>query len=240
MSTNPDSKLYLPRRRFLQISGLSSLGLVLSSCGMSLYDEVVFNATEPLNQNVEALLLNPYKLIPEFPASAIEPQALLINTFDFTPKIDPEKFFLKVDGDIKRPLRLSMAEIEKMPLTSMTIRHICVEGWSAIVQWAGIRLRDIVSLAKPSADVRYINFKSADGYYESWDIASALHPQTILAYQKNGQPLPVENGAPLRLASPIKLGYKQSKWITQVTLLKEKPKALGYWEDQGYEWFGGL
>jgi DMSO/TMAO reductase YedYZ molybdopterin-dependent catalytic subunit len=240
MSTNSDSKIYLPRRRFLQISGLSSLGLMIGGCGTSLYDDLAFKTTEPLNQTVEALLLNPYKLTPEFPGSAIEPKALLINTFDFTPKINPEKFLLKVDGDVERTLSLSMAQIKAMPLTSMTIRHICVEGWSAIVQWAGIQLRYIVSLAKPSKNVRYINFKSADGYYESWDLVSALHPQTILAYQKNGQPIPIDNGAPLRLASPIKLGYKQSKWITQISLLSEKPKALGYWEDQGYEWFGGL
>jgi len=234
------SKIYLPRRRLLQISGLSGLGLILGGCGASLSDGVVFKATEPLNQSLEALLLNPNKLITEFPASSIEPAALLINTYDTTPEIDPETFRLKIDGEVKQPLNLSMAEIKKMPFTSMTIRHICVEGWSAIVQWGGIRLRELVTLAQPNTDVRYINFQSADGYYESWDLVSALHPQTILAYQKNGQPLPIDNGAPLRLASPIKLGYKQSKWVTQITLLKEKPKALGYWEDQGYEWFGGL
>jgi DMSO/TMAO reductase YedYZ molybdopterin-dependent catalytic subunit len=233
-------KLYLPRRRFLQISGVSTLGLLLGGCGNSLFDDVVQKATEPLNESVEALLFNPQKLVPEFPPSAIEPKALLINTFDFTPKIDPEKFRLKVDGEVANPLSLSLAELEKIPLRTMTIRHVCVEGWSAIVQWAGVRLRDIVALAKPGANVRYVYFKSADGYYESWDIDSALHPQTLLAYQKNGQPLPVENGAPLRLASPIKLGYKQSKWITQITLLSQKPKMLGYWEDQGYEWFAGL
>jgi DMSO/TMAO reductase YedYZ molybdopterin-dependent catalytic subunit len=165
---------------------------------------------------------------------------LIVNTFDFTPKIDQKEFRLTVDGEVNNPLSLSMIEVQKMPLTSMTIRHVCVEGWAAIVQWGGVRLRDIVSLVQPSKNVRYIYFKSADGYYESWDLASAVHPQTLLAYQKKGQPLPIENGAPLRLASPIKLGYKQSKWITQITLLSKKPPTLGYWEDQGYEWFGGL
>jgi DMSO/TMAO reductase YedYZ molybdopterin-dependent catalytic subunit len=67
-----------------------------------------------------------------------------------------------------------------------------------------------------------------------------MHPQTLLAYQKNGQPLPIDNGAPLRLAAPIKLGYKQSKWVTRVTLLDRLSTKQGYWEDQGYEWFGGL
>ena len=133
-----------------------------------------------------------------------------------------------------------MAEIESMPLTSMVIRHVCVEGWAAIVQWGGVSLRELVRRAQPKSTARYAYFESADGYYESWDLASTLHPQTILAYQKNGQQLPVENGAPLRLAAPIKLGYKQSKWVTRVTLLSQLPSKLGYWEDFGYEWFAGL
>ena len=81
----------------------------------------------------------------------------------------------------------------------MVIRHVCVEGWAAIVQWGGIRLRDLAALVEPKAGVHYVYFQSADGYYESWDLDSALHPQTLMAYQKNGQPIPVENGAPLRL-----------------------------------------
>jgi DMSO/TMAO reductase YedYZ molybdopterin-dependent catalytic subunit len=133
-----------------------------------------------------------------------------------------------------------MADIHALPLTSMIIRHVCVEGWAAIVQWGGIRLREIIALSQPKSSVKYAYFKSADGYYESWDIASALHPQTLLAYQKNGAALPVENGAPLRLASPIKLGYKQSKWVTRVTLTSELSTVKGYWEDLGYEWFAGL
>jgi DMSO/TMAO reductase YedYZ molybdopterin-dependent catalytic subunit len=233
-------KIYLPRRRFLQVSSLSSLGLLLGGCGVSLFDDLAQKATEPLNETVEAWLLNPQKLIPEFPTSAIEPDALIVNTFDFTPEIDPQKFRLKIDGDVARPLSLSLTAIEKMPLTTMTIRHVCVEGWAAIVQWGGVKLRDLFALVQPSSQVQYVYFKSADGYYESWDLASALHPQTLLAYQKNGQILPIDNGAPLRLASPIKLGYKQSKWVTQVTFLSQKPKMLGYWEDQGYEWFAGL
>ena len=111
---------------------------------------------------------------------------------------------------------------------------------AAIVQWGGLQLRDIIALAKPKQNVRYVYFESADGYYESWDIASALHPQTLMAYEKNGQPLPIENGAPLRLAAPIKLGYKQSKWVNRIFLLENFLPIKGYWEDQGYEWFAGL
>jgi DMSO/TMAO reductase YedYZ molybdopterin-dependent catalytic subunit len=135
---------------------------------------------------------------------------------------------------------LSLPQIYQMPLTSMVIRHVCVEGWAAIVQWGGIRLRDLIALAQPKEGVRYVYFKSADGYYESWDLAASLHPQTLLAYEKNGAPIPLVNGAPLRLAAPIKLGYKQSKWVTEVMLLSQLLPEKGYWEDKGYEWFAGL
>lgn len=230
----------LLRRQFLQLSGLSSISFLLGGCGLPLFSDAVNNISEPLNQSVETLIFNPQKLAPEFSQSEIEPDALLINTFDFTPKIDPTAFRLTIDGEVNNPLSLSMAEIQQMPLTSMTIRHVCVEGWAAIVQWGGVRLQDLLYLAKPKENVRYVYFKSADGYYESWDLASAAHPQTLMAYQKNGDTLSVDNGAPIRLASPIKLGYKQSKWVTRITLLDRLLPMKGYWEDQGYEWYGGL
>lgn len=229
----------LRRRHFLQ-SGLSGISLLLGGCGSPLFSNVVNKVSEPLNQNVESLLFNPQKLAPEFSASAIEPDALLINTFDFTPQLDPATFRLTVEGEVNNPLSLSLAEIQQMPLTSMIIRHVCVEGWAAIVQWGGVRLQELMNLAQPKANVRYVYFKSADGYYESWDLASAAHPQTLMVYQKNGQPLSVDNGAPLRLASPIKLGYKQSKWVTRIMLVSELMPSKGYWEDQGYEWYAGL
>lgn len=227
------------RRQFLQALGLSSSGLLLGGCGSSLFSDTVGRLSEPLNQSIEQLLLsqNP---VPEFPMSAIEPDKLIINSFDTTPQIDPHKFRLTLNGEINRPLQLSLADIQTLPLTSMVIRHVCVEGWAAIVQWSGVRLRDLVALAQPKTGVRYVYFKSADGYYESWDLASSLHPQTLMAYQKNGQPLSADNGAPLRLAAPIKLGYKQSKWVTEITLVSHLMPKKGYWEDQGYEWFAGL
>jgi DMSO/TMAO reductase YedYZ molybdopterin-dependent catalytic subunit len=229
----------LSRRRLLQVSGLSGVGFFLGGCGTNLFSDNVRQISEPLNQSLEALLLT-QKPIPEFPVSAIEADKLLVNTFDFTPQIDPAQFRLTIDGEVNNAMQLSMADIQKLPLTSIVIRHVCVEGWAAIVQWGGVRLRDLVALVQPKSNVRYVYFKSADGYYESWDIASVIHPQTLMAYQKNGQPLSVDNGAPMRLASPIKLGYKQSKWVTQITFLSNLLPAKGYWEDQGYEWFAGL
>jgi DMSO/TMAO reductase YedYZ molybdopterin-dependent catalytic subunit len=242
---NPD---FLSRRQLLQLSGLSGMGLLLNGCRSADFAMGVGKAIDPLNQRVEELLLQPQTLALEYPVSAIEPQALRINTFthdddpetDYTPDIDPATFKLTIDGEVNQPLQLSMSDIQKMPLQSMVIRHVCVEGWAAIVQWGGVRLRDLITLAQPKATARYVYFESGDGYYNSWDMPSVLHPQTLLAYQMNGAPIPKNNGAPLRLAAPIKLGYKQSKWVTRVTLMNQLPTKQGYWEDQGYEWFGGL
>jgi DMSO/TMAO reductase YedYZ molybdopterin-dependent catalytic subunit len=236
----PDRNLVINRRQLLKLSTFSGAAWLLNGCGTNLYSDKVRQIFEPLNQSVESKILNPQHPVPEFPLSAIQPEALLINTFDQTPQIDPKTFRLSIDGEVAKPMQISMAEIQNLALTSMVIRHVCVEGWAAIVQWAGIRVRDLATLVQPNAGVRYVYFQSADGYYESWDLASALHPQTLMAYQKNGQPLPIENGAPLRLAAPIKLGYKQSKWVTKITFTSQLSPKRGYWVDEGYEWFGGL
>lgn len=111
---------------------------------------------------------------------------------------------------------------------------------AAIVQWGGVRWQDLLEIAKPAPQSKYVYFYSADGYYESWDLDSVLHPQTLMAYQKNGQPLAPENVSPLRLASPVKLGYKLSKWVTRIQLTSKLGKKCGYWEDLGYEWYAGL
>ncbi|PSB24282.1 molybdopterin-dependent oxidoreductase [Stenomitos frigidus] len=240
MFPTPDTPDSLPRRSFLRIAGLTGAGWIVSTAGLTLAESLAGKLFMPVNDRLDALLLNPQKLIPEFSASAIEPTALIENTFRFIPRIEPETFRLTIEGAVNNPLSLELASLQQMPLTSMVIRHVCVEGWAAIVQWGGIRLRDLIQLAQPKADVRYVYFQSADGYYESWDLASALHPQTLLAYQMNGAPLPAKNGAPLRLASPLKLGYKQSKWVTGITLVSDLSQQKGYWEDLGYEWFAGL
>jgi DMSO/TMAO reductase YedYZ molybdopterin-dependent catalytic subunit len=227
------------RRRFMHWSGVSGASLLLGGCGTSFFAETVGQTFEPLNQRLEELMLS-QRPVPEFSAAAIEPDKLLVNTYDQTPQLDPVTFRLRVDGEVNLPLQLSLAELQALPLTSMVIRHVCVEGWAAIVQWGGVRLQQLLAMAQPKPSARYVYIYSADGYYESWDLASAVHPQTLMVYQKNGQPLPIAYGAPLRLASPVKLGYKQSKWVTQITLTNQLLPKRGFWEDQGYEWFAGL
>lgn len=236
-----DLKLHDPinRRNLMRLSGYAAGSLLIGGSVLTLAERLAGQATEPLNQTVEELLQSSHP-VPEFPVSAIEPNALIVNTYDFTPKIDLSQFRLVVDGEVNNPLSLDMAMIQTLPRKSMVIRHVCVEGWAAIVQWGGVPLRELIQLAQPKPGAKYAYFISADRYYESWDLASCLHPQTMLAYEKNGAPLPIENGAPLRLASPIKLGYKLSKWVVQVTLVSQLLPRRGFWEDQSYEWFAGL
>jgi DMSO/TMAO reductase YedYZ molybdopterin-dependent catalytic subunit len=225
----------ISRRQLFQWAGA---GVMVNVAGTLLYDPIG-RISMPVNEALGSLLLSP-NLTPEFPISAIEPDRLIINSYRGTPSIDLSSFQLKISGEVNNSLSLNMTDIQKLPLTSMVIRQVCVEGWAAIVQWGGVRLRDLLILAQPKSSAKYVYFKSADGYYESWDWASSVHPQTLLAYQMNGQDLPKENGAPLRLAAPIKLGYKQSKWVTEVIVTSQLLPKRGYWEDLGYEWFGGL
>ena len=231
---------HLNRRQVIQLLGMSGIGYLLSSCSNE-FTAKVGDLTEPLNQSFGELLVKPQQLIPEFAKSAIDPKALLLNSYDGTPKIDLDEYRLTVDGEVKFPIKLNLKALKQIPPTSIIMQHVCVEGWAAIVQWGGVRLRDLAAMVQPKDSARYVLFQSADKYTESWDLASSLHPQTLLAYQMNGEPLPAENGAPLRLATPIKLGYKLSKWVTKVTFVSQIPKGgKGYWEEQGYEWFGGI
>jgi DMSO/TMAO reductase YedYZ molybdopterin-dependent catalytic subunit len=235
MNNEPLENPNISRRQLLQWAGA---GLMVNVAGTLLYDPIG-RISMPVNEWVEALLLSPQPT-PEFPISAIEPDKLIVNSYRGTPSIDIANFQLKISGAVTKPISLKMVEIQKMPLTSMVIRQVCVEGWAAIVQWGGVRMRDLLLLAEPLPSAKYVYFQSADGYYESWDLASVVHPQTLLAYQMNGQALPADNGAPLRLAAPIKLGYKQSKWVTEIIVTSQLLPKRGYWEDLGYEWFAGI
>ena len=176
-----DSTDIVPRRHFLTLAGA---GLLTIGFG-SLAEGIVGRISEPINQQVESLIFQPQQLIPEFPITAIEPDKLIVNSFRGIPTINPDAYRLIVDGQVNNTLSLSLKDLQKLPFTSMVIRHVCVEGWAAIVQWGGVRLRDLLAIAKPLPQSKYVYFYSADGYYESWDLDSVLHPQTLMAYQKN-------------------------------------------------------
>lgn len=230
----------LSRRQLLQTGLATGGGLLLGGCVLDQLGPDLANGTGPLNERLEAWLQSKGS-IPEFQRRDVEPDALLVNSFNGVPVLDPDRYRLNVSGLVGQPLQLSLRELAALPQRECIIRHVCVEGWSAIVAWGGVRLADVLQMAQASNLGSVVYFDSADGYYESWDIASAMHPQTLLVTHMNGELLPARNGAPLRLASPIKLGYKNSKWITglrvEATL---QGNRKGYWEDQGYEWFAGL
>jgi DMSO/TMAO reductase YedYZ molybdopterin-dependent catalytic subunit len=146
---------------------------------------------------------------------------------------------LDVGGLVQRPMRLTREAIESLPRTTYTVKHHCVEGWTAIGTWTGVPLTTIMAMVGPTERARYLRFDSFDSdYYNGWDLKTASHPQTILAYAYNDRPLMMNHGAPLRLYSPLKLGYKLTKYLTRMTFTTERPG--GYWEDQGYPWFGGV
>jgi DMSO/TMAO reductase YedYZ molybdopterin-dependent catalytic subunit len=145
---------------------------------------------------------------------------------------------LEVTGLVARPMRLSLDALVRLPQTRQRVNHYCVEGWTAVATWWGVGVRELARVAGALPAARYVDFQSFDdGYHESWDLESALHPQTLVAYAMDGRFLSPAYGAPARLHSPVKLGYKSTKYLTRVAFLAERNG--GYWSDQGYEWFAG-
>ncbi len=153
--------------------------------------------------------------------------------------VAPDNWALKVGGLVARPSVFSLDQLKRIPQTGMRIRHHCVEGWSAVAEWQGRAApRDRPDgWREARRAVRRVPFIRQRLLFDV-DIESSLHPQTILAYGMNGRPLYPDHGAPLRLYSPVKLGYKMVKYLTEVNLLPTR--AGGYWEDQGYDWYGGV
>lgn len=152
---------------------------------------------------------------------------------------DPAAWTLEVGGLVRRPTLLSLDDLRQLGRLRYTVKHHCVEGWSAIATWAGTPFRALAEQVGVRKEARYVRFDSFDGdFYNGWDLKSALHPETILAYEFNDSDLMPDRGAPLRLYAPHKLGYKLTKYLTSVTFTSKRPG--GYWEDQGYQWFGGV
>jgi DMSO/TMAO reductase YedYZ molybdopterin-dependent catalytic subunit len=230
------------RRRFLE-SGLRGAGLVALgglACDSSRPHAGFLGLMERVNERFQGALFDPARLAPELPEDEetdLEafPKYKISSEFP----VAPAGWTLAVKGLVARPLSLSLDDLERLPRTRTRVRHHCVEGWSAVASWDGVRLAEIARLAGMDPRARYVEFRSFDsGYWSSWDLASALHPQTILAYGMDGERLLLEHGAPLRLYSAVKLGYKMVKYLTEVSFLPVR--SGGYWEDRGYEWFAGV
>ncbi|MBN1208854.1 MAG: molybdopterin-dependent oxidoreductase [Myxococcaceae bacterium] len=219
---------------------LGAAALTASACDSSRPHAGFLGAMERFNLRFQRALFDPARLAPELPAEAATPPGAFPQYYiSSTIPVAPAGWALQVGGMVARPQVLTLEELRLMPRTEYRIRHHCVEGWSAVASWHGVAVRELARRVGADPRAGYVEFRSFDeGYWSSWDAPSALHPQTILAYGMNGEPLIPAHGAPLRLYSGVKLGYKMVKYLTAVNFLPEP--SGGYWEDRGYEWFAGV
>lgn len=163
-----------------------------------------------------------------------------INDYDVDdPGVDFDRWTLTVTGAVQKPGDYTLAQIQALPKFRHNTRHVCVEGWDVIGRFGGARLSDFLKAIGADMTARYLYVECADDYYESLDMATALHPQTLLCYEMYDQPLTRKHGAPLRLNVPTKVGYKQAKYVTDLKVTNVLQR-VGYWEDQGYSKFYGL
>ena len=252
-------------RRRLILAGASSFGsLLLAGCDRHSVAPSLRNlvdSAQGLTMDTQRVLLANQPLAREYRPSEMSPT---FRTNGSTMPADPRyqallqggfaDWRLKVDGMVAKPLEMSLAELRALPPRSQITRHDCVEGWSAIGKWTGAPLALVLQTAGLAPDARFIVFhcpddldESTDGsglYYESIDLFDAFHPQTILAYAMNDQPLEVGHGAPIRLRVERQLGYKHAKYVMRIEAV-DSLRGLGqgkggYWEDRGYEWYAGI
>jgi len=177
----------------------------------------------------------------EFDHTELTPFAKFpINGYDVDdPGVNLENWTLTVSGAVQKPGEYTLAQVEALPRYRQNTRHVCVEGWDVIGRFGGARLADFLQMVGADPTARFITLNCADDYYESLDMATALHPQTLLCYEMYEQPLTRQHGAPLRLTIPTKVGYKQAKYLVDLKVTNVLDR-VGYWEDQGYSWFYGL
>lgn len=250
------------RRRWLIGALATSATALLAACnqaGTSLAEQAR-RMGEGLTRRTQRLLIPRDALAPtysraeisaDFKANgSVDPAAadyLALKANDFA------DYRLVIDGLVDRPLALSLAELRTRPAQSQITKHDCVEGWTSIAEWTGVRLETLLDEAGLKPEARYVVFHCYDAldqredgerYYESIDLIDARHPQTILAWAMNGETLPVPHGAPLRLRVERQLGYKHAKYIRRIEAVESfshlgRGKG-GYWEDRGYEWFAGI
>jgi DMSO/TMAO reductase YedYZ molybdopterin-dependent catalytic subunit len=233
---DPSRRLFL--RNAASVGGLAFLTGCTITDGVSA--ERALRKVSEFNDWVQARLFNPNRLAPTYPESAIT-RPFRFNAFygeDAAPDIDEERYRLVVDGLVESKRPWTLDELYALPQGTQITRLICVEGWSAIGKWTGTPLR--VFLARIGADTRarYVHFACSEGYSSSIDMATALHPQTQMAFKFDGEVLPTKFGFPMRIRIPTKLGFKNPKHVIGLSVLDHY--TGGYWEDRGYNWFSGL
>ncbi len=229
------------RRAFLQRSlTLGGLSL-LTGCSISDQESVekALMQMSRFNDKVQGLLFDPNKLAPTYPESMIT-RPFPFNAYygeDEVRVVDGDGWRLELSGLIENRKNWTLPQLRALPQQDQVTRHICVEGWSAIGKWGGVPFGQFLRHIGADLSAKYVGFKCADDYFTSIDMATALHPQTLMALSYDGQPLPPRYGFPMKLRMPTKLGYKNPKHIQAIFVTNAYPG--GYWEDQGYNWFGG-
>ena len=236
-----DALKLLARRGFVQRT--LTLGGLAMLAGCEIADESGVDAAltriSRFNDRVQGWLFDPNRLAPTYPESMIT-RPFPFNAYygeNEVRQVDGDGFRLEVGGLVADKRQWTLAELHALPQADQVTRHICVEGWSAIGKWGGVPFADFLKRVGADTSARYIGFKCADDYFTSIDMPTALHPQTLLTLTWDGQRLPPKYGFPMKLRMPTKLGYKNPKHIQSIFVTNTYPG--GYWEDQGYNWFGG-
>jgi DMSO/TMAO reductase YedYZ molybdopterin-dependent catalytic subunit len=247
----PDAAMlddHRPLIRSLQRRGLIRGGLSLGALAMltgcdvdrPASVEAALLAISRLNDRVQALLFDPNKLAPTYPASMIlKPPKFnaYYDVMDIKP-VDGATWRLEVSGLVADKRSWTAQDLQALPQRTMVIKHICVEGWSYIGGWTGVPLSAFLERVGADQRAKYVAFKTADDYPSSIDMATALHPQTLLATKYADETLADPFGYPLRLRMATKLGYKNPKWVTAIEVTNTYPG--GFWESKGFPWFAGI
>ncbi len=235
------NKLPASRRSFLR-SSLTLGGLsMLTGCMLDNSEGISTALTKisRFNDDVQGFLFDTNRLAPTYPESMIT-RPFPFNAYyseDEVREIEEGSYRLEISGLVADKRKWELRELRAMAQIDQVTRHICVEGWSAIGKWGGVSFASFLRQVGADTSAKYVGFKCADDYFTSIDMPTALHPQTILALTYDGQPLPPKYGFPMKLRMPTKLGYKNPKHIQAIFVTNTYPG--GYWEDQGYNWFGG-
>lgn len=217
----------------------------------------LFDVAEDWHRTAHRTLANRQALAPEYAPDERSPDirgngSVTVDTPEYRAQAAGgfAGWRLEVRGAVETPLSLSLTDLKALPQRTQITRHDCVEGWSAIAEWSGPQLSALLDAAKVREEANFIVFRCADvlygrDYYESVDMVDAYHPQTIIAHELNGAPLPEKNGAPLRVRIERQLGYKHAKYLTAIEAVASFEDLYagkgGFWEDVGdYQWYAGI
>lgn len=225
------------RRELLKLAPVAALG----AFAIPPLQRPLLKAGLGFSDWASAKLFRTGHLAPTFDDSDLTPFGKFpINDYDVDdPEVELDNWTLTVSGAVQKPGDYKLDAIQRLPKIVRNTRHVCVEGWDVIGRFGGARLSDFLNMIGADTSARYVYVECADDYYDSIDMATALHPQSMLCYEMYDRPLTREHGAPLRLTIPTKIGYKQAKYLTDLKVTNVLQK-VGYWEDQGYSEFYGL